>query len=481
MLGKSSTRVNKMISNANLSTRKLWNNASKSTRHSIAINDVIEEENELIGALTKQLHLAESQMRKMQSVLTKTEEGLRTKDQEIGRLKRKIKEWETKYKSQELVRKKEQRSQANNFEYFYQRCLGLEHKIKEMEKFLADYGLIWVGDPKSTANVDGSNDFINACYEQLVANIDQLNLAVGKGEVYIHHEKGGGATFKTPSCMALKFYKNGMCVNGGPLRSYNDPTAISFIRDILDGYFPSELQCEYPDGVPFMIEDRRIELHVDNSASFPGQGYRLGKQSPVDNLLPANSRKSTNVYPRSTRANPSPKDNTPENIPPLSLPNRYYHYSVWTNKYRNILLDPGTSLESPSADLFSLRSQILASHNNVCSNTHLQSHINAELVRSSRREKPPVLCQINEATGKSNELRLKVRSLTGSIIYLVHVLADESVAKLYELLDKAMQTSGYRGYKVVLSGYSSKRLHRINTSLKENGISRDCVLHLVND
>lgn len=60
--------------------------------------------------------------------------------------------------------------------------------------------------------------------------------------------------------------------------------------------------------------------------------------------------------------------------------------------------------------------------------------------------------QINEATGKTGELRLKVRSLTGSTVYLVHVFADDSVAKLYELLDKAMQTSGHRGYKVVLSG-----------------------------
>ncbi|XP_071569941.1 uncharacterized protein [Temnothorax nylanderi] len=517
--------------------------------------------------LTKQLHQAESQMRKMQSVLTKAEEGLRTKDQEIGRLKRKIKEWETKYKSQELLRKKEQRNQASNSEYFYQRCLTLEHKISEMEKFLADYGLIWVGDPKNTTNVDGSNNYINACYEQLVANIDQLNLAAGKGEVHIHHnEKGGGATFKTPPCMTLKFYKNGMWVNGGPLRSYDDPSAISFIRDILDGYFPSELQQEYPDGVPFMIEDRRTELHVDDSACFPGQGYRLGKQSPVDNLLSTNLRRSNNVYQRSTRAIPSAKDNTSENIPLLSLPDR--------------LLDPKIS-ESPSVDLFSLRSQILASHNNICSSSHLQSHINAELARSSRREKrelatknmeydmseqssksrdtlrsasnsrtrhhsvsdrssssssgerlgisqsvlrsktlstaeinninelkitnltseyfamkhprgsrsatcarkstPPLLRQVNEAIGKSNELRLKVRSLTGSTIYLVHVLADESVAKLYELLDKAMQTSGHRGYKVVLSGYSPKRLLRVNTSLKESGINRDCVLHLVND
>lgn len=65
---------------------------------------------------------------------------------------------------------------------------------------------------------------------------------------------------------------------------------------------------------------------------------------------------------------------------------------------------------------------------------------------------PPLLRQINEATGKSNELRLKVRSLTGSTIYLIHITADESVTKLYELLDKAMQTSAHSGYKVVLSG-----------------------------
>jgi len=55
--------------------------------------------------------------------------------------------------------------------------------------------------------------------------------------------------------MALKFYKNGMSINGEPLRSYDDPTAISFIRDILDGYFPSELQQDYPDGVPFMVNE----------------------------------------------------------------------------------------------------------------------------------------------------------------------------------------------------------------------------------
>lgn len=44
-----------------------------------------------------------------------------------------VKDWESKHKSQELLRKKEQRTQANNSEYFYQRCLTLERKIIEME------------------------------------------------------------------------------------------------------------------------------------------------------------------------------------------------------------------------------------------------------------------------------------------------------------------------------------------------------------
>lgn len=59
---------------------------------------------------------------------------------------------------------------------------------------------------------------------------------------------------KTPSCMSLKFYKNGMIVQDGPLRSYEDPATTSFLKDILDGYFPSELQEAYPEGVPFKVK-----------------------------------------------------------------------------------------------------------------------------------------------------------------------------------------------------------------------------------
>lgn len=71
------------------------------------------------------------------------------------------------------------------------------------------------------------------------------------------------------------------------------------------------------------IEDHRTELYASDTVSFPGQGYRLGKQSAVDSLLSTNSRRSNIILQRSGR--PLSKDNASENIPLLSLQtNRYF-------------------------------------------------------------------------------------------------------------------------------------------------------------
>lgn len=53
--------------------------------------------------------------------------------------------------------------------------------------------------------------------------------------------------------------------------------------------------------------------------------------------------------------------------------------------------------EGPPLEMYVLRSQILASHNNICSDTHLQSHINAELGLSTRKDKVKLtrLCYVS--------------------------------------------------------------------------------------
>ncbi|KAK0182346.1 hypothetical protein PV327_000495 [Microctonus hyperodae] len=86
-----------------------------------------EKEGDLVGMLSKQLYLAGDQMQRMQTA----------------------KEWELKSKDQELANKKEKSqriTQLENSDYMYKQCLKLEHKILEMEKFLADYGLVWLGE-----------------------------------------------------------------------------------------------------------------------------------------------------------------------------------------------------------------------------------------------------------------------------------------------------------------------------------------------
>ncbi|XP_076287779.1 uncharacterized protein LOC143212670 [Lasioglossum baleicum] len=624
-LKKDTSRSVKSIDKTTSSTtfcsgRKAWNHCNaKPSSTFVPDNTIIEEESELIGALTKQLYLVESQMQVVQSNLKKKEEQLKTKDQEVTKLKRKIKDWESKIKEQDALKKKEQqqrRTQKENSEQLYRRCLTLERRIQEMEKFLADYGLIWVGDTNARNPGTPANNYIETCYEQIIANIDQLNLAAGKGEVHVqHNEKGRGATFKTPSCMSLKFYKNGMIVQDGLLRLYDDPATVSFLRDILEGYFPSELQQEYPNGVPFKIEDKRKQMYLGDSVEFPGQGYRLGKQPQADNMPVVQSK------PRrpGTTSLKSSRRSTPQKEIQSGLDHTASPSTSRSGKPRS------PSVENPPLEMYVLRNQILASHNNVCSDTHLQSHINAELGLSSRKDKrdlatkvvdcdanirerfpktkgvvrfpssgrcynpssdrssskpspryfpevsrcrnqgillllitmnfssrtdnseesakqrtrssslpnsrisinsnprsrpfsgfnnvdesniplsqrshsnikrnprggkpaapakpsaPPVLHQVNEPSGKSGELRLKVRSLNGGTVYLVHVSADEPIARLYQLLDKAMSRTVPRGYKIVLSGYSPRRLDQLGATLREIGIARDSVLHLVND
>lgn len=48
---------------------------------------------------------------------------------------------------------------------------------------------------------------IETYYDQIIANIDQLNLAAGKGEVHVqHNERGNGASFKVNFPSYFRFF-----------------------------------------------------------------------------------------------------------------------------------------------------------------------------------------------------------------------------------------------------------------------------------
>ncbi|KAK0163901.1 hypothetical protein PV328_002586 [Microctonus aethiopoides] len=563
-----------------------------------------EKEGDLVGMLSKQLYLAGDQMQRMQAVLKKAEDRMKLKDQEISRLKRKAKEWELKSKDQELANKKEKSqriTQLENSDYMYKQCLKLEHKLLEMEKFLADYGLVWLGESSNnkTKNSDElSNNFINDCYIKLMANVEELNLSVGKGEMHVCRHQGG-ATFKAPSCMILKFYKNGMIVGQkGRLRHYRESITQSFIRDILDGYFPSELQHEYPNGVAFKVEDHRTETYFGDGFNYPGHGYQLGKLPSYGQIRCSSS--SPKVKISTTPLKSSSSDwKTQCNSSNLNIASNSSRVGMNNSPIPNgILKNTSSSVSKLDSDLFNSKNQTPPSTKYNNSDTHIKSHGSIESTSNLKTEKVPsvtrstechlpvkekissfkstesssttntnhrfqstnqlsfdnpisrgivsdvgsprprsvslsgsrsskqfpkissvdnnltsiknvnypsdhkfsklrpsksatsekykyempVMQEINEPTGEIGELRLKVRSMTGTVVYLVHISADDTVARLYQLLNTVLslkRTSNATRYKIVISGYTPKRLDHMNVTLRNYGINRDSVLHLV--
>lgn len=118
----------------------------------------------------------------------------------------------------------------------------------------------------------------------VLRNIRQLNIVAGEGESFVQ-ATAVGAQLATREPIQLRLYSNGILMFEGPFRSYEEPstqvpslpTKTVFctldvpssvhqrcslasqrcLQDLMDGYFPSELQDRYPDGVPFQVSIHR--------------------------------------------------------------------------------------------------------------------------------------------------------------------------------------------------------------------------------
>ena len=115
----------------------------------------------------------------------------------------------------------------------------------------------------------------------IIENIKELNALVDEGEQTIV-ESVNGATFQPHMSekIRLALYENGICLFNGPFRDFSDPKTQQFCKDIMDGYFPTELQKKYPDGVPFDVADKREVFFKDkHNTVFETKGYRLGTRN----------------------------------------------------------------------------------------------------------------------------------------------------------------------------------------------------------
>ncbi|KFV58247.1 UBX domain-containing protein 11, partial [Gavia stellata] len=232
-------------------------------------------------------------MSSMMQKITLLEQKIEKQVQEIQAKDRRIAELEEKMKTLEKGEDAPDSSTAEELEI---RCLQLQTQVWEMERFLNDYGLIWVGErheqledlellkneeelPAKSLWKPGeavvSKHQIN--FDLILENVKDLNVLAGEGISQIEHTPGG-ARLRQPEPLPLTLYQNGIVMFNGPFRPYEDPSAQQCLQDIMDGYFPSELQMRYPDGIPLQITDRRdaVFRERDLPGSFPGNGQVVG-------------------------------------------------------------------------------------------------------------------------------------------------------------------------------------------------------------
>ncbi|KAM9310032.1 UBX domain-containing protein 11 [Pholidichthys leucotaenia] len=161
------------------------------------------------------------------------------------------------------------------------RCEELQSQVYEMENFLSDYGLTWVGDEEArgpvTCEWTQQGRSFNMDFDLVLQRIRELNVLVGEGVSFVQ-TTATRAQLAKKDPIQLRLYSNGIVMFDGPFRSYQENSTQECMQDLMDGYFPSELQERFPDGVPFEVHDRRDEEFIFRPPwdTFPGEGHTVG-------------------------------------------------------------------------------------------------------------------------------------------------------------------------------------------------------------
>uniref|UniRef100_A0A8C2NA90 UBX domain-containing protein 11 n=1 Tax=Capra hircus TaxID=9925 RepID=A0A8C2NA90_CAPHI len=210
-------------------------------------------------------------------------------------------------------------------------CAKLQQQVGEMERFLGDYGLQWVGEPTDQEDSeDVERDWMTAkkfwkpersnCrrspqsrawlagdslvppevdFDRLLASLKDLSELVGDSDAQLMPVPDR-VPLRTLEPIPLRLYRNGIVMFDGPFRPFHDPSTQRCLRDILDGFFPSELQRLYPDGVPFKVSDLRSQVYPENGLDpFPGEGRVVGLQrirKPLDSIEHPGSRMTAEKF-----------------------------------------------------------------------------------------------------------------------------------------------------------------------------------------
>ncbi|KAJ7985188.1 hypothetical protein DPEC_G00349480 [Dallia pectoralis] len=235
-------------------------------------------------------------MSSMMQRLTMLESKVKRQALDIDQKQKKITVLEKRLKL--LQKSREQSCHTSREDELLRTCESQRGQILEMERFLDDYGMLWVSseyqlnkdcqqEVRDEASTARGNFQMN--FDLVLQNIRELNIVAGEGESYVR-ATSKGAQLAQQEPIPLRLYSNGILMFNGPFRSYQEASTQHCMQDLMDGYFPSELQQRFPEGVPFKVYNMREEEFKERRPweEFPGKGQAVfgasQSEQPTDSI-----------------------------------------------------------------------------------------------------------------------------------------------------------------------------------------------------
>ncbi|KAM8826855.1 UBX domain-containing protein 11 [Synchiropus picturatus] len=373
---------------------------------------------DLMSAMMQQVILLEKRV-------WSQEEELQRKDRKIALLEGKLAEWEQSDAARE----------ETNKEDLEEKCQQLQDQVAEMESVLSEFGLIWLGEPRDSEVSVEVKDF-SMDFDLVLERVKELNVLAGEEQTFIQRTSTGAQLGRVDP-VPLRLYSNGIIMCDGPFRSFQEPSAQWCMLDIMEGYFPSELQEQFPDGVPFEVYDHRDEeFNLDPLwLRFPGDGQTiLGER--VESTQPA-------CCPSLGR---KPKLN-------------------WT-------ILPKVMIRA--GELYEIRDSVTASLlglSGACSDSLIL--VETKALQSMKERLQSSSCE--RAAPAPGEVTLKVRSEDGEKTYLLKMSLSETVADIRRYLD---QHRGEGAQKYDIISANPRRCYDDSWTLQSSGLTSNLTLIL---
>ncbi|XP_013409102.1 UBX domain-containing protein 11 [Lingula anatina] len=424
-------------------------------------------------------------MATMMSRISIMEQKIQFQAKEINEKEKKIKILEDKLR---ILQKAKNDDKPGRVAELEKKCLLLQQQIHEMDAFLMDYGMVWVGDksnPDSEKYYDEdeafdamsdsdeptsmwrpetsySNQEFKVDYDLIVENINELNAIAGEGVAKIQHTTGG-ARLKIPDPVQLTLYANGILMFSGPFRPFTDPLTQQCVQDLMDGYFPGELQIRYPDGVPFILTDKRNVHFKDkrNTDVFKGTGQLLGGDTKPSRLVPSNIQ-DINKATNTTKAQHQENRIEESEVPGPKLTVDQFLHRLPQNVIKN-----GKVIDIRGSIANTVGGKGEDKQNSV-------TLVETDVVKEMKERLD--MDQSSRPPSARNLTTLRIKSESGDQTYILKMKSTDTIGKVRQYLDN-QRPRGAEPYKI-LTAYPNKVYDDNSATLEKCGLVPNAALHL---